>query len=155
MSDAKHTPGPWVVGGHTDGQEEAPPELSAKQRARWEEIMASRRKPTRLNDGSFVIKSDAGRVAAVSLRVEAKRGQAHAVDDPEALANAKLIAAAPDLLIACQAAIRYDESIAGKAIRGDVDLLATGGAIAASDNLDALYADWIDKARAAIARATE
>ena len=51
---------------------------------------------------------------------------------------------------ACKAAIRYDQSIAGRARRGEVDLLKDGGGSAAGEDLDALYADWISKSQAAI-----
>lgn len=68
-------------------------------------------------------------------------------------ANAKLIAAAPDLLAACRAALAYDASIAGRAARGDCELRNEGGGIATGDDLDALYMDWITKAREAIALA--
>lgn len=65
---------------------------------------------------------------------------------------AEVCQAAPDLLEACKAAVRYDESIAGRAARGQVNLLETGG-VAEGQDLDALYNDWIGKARAAIAAA--
>jgi hypothetical protein len=66
-------------------------------------------------------------------------------DDAGGLANAHLISAAPDLLAACEAALRYDEAIRRHASKGQswVD----------GDDLDALYEDWIDKSRAAVARA--
>ena len=64
--------------------------------------------------------------------------------EPRDHANARLIAAAPDLLAACDAAIAYDAAIQRHAIKGKswVD----------GDDLDALYLDWITKARAAINR---
>ncbi|KKN31707.1 hypothetical protein LCGC14_0821300 [marine sediment metagenome] len=69
-------------------------------------------------------------------------------------ANARLIAAAPELQAAAEAAIRYDESIAGRATRGEYDLSNRGGGITEGEDLDALYADWITKANAALAKAT-
>lgn len=52
---------------------------------------------------------------------------------------------------ACQAAIRYDDSIFGRAARGEVNLLESGAGIAEGKDLDALYDDWISKANAALA----
>ena len=62
--------------------------------------------------------------------------------------------AAKDLLSACQAALAYDQSILGRAARGEVDLLADGGGVATGDDLDRLYAAMVGAARAAIAKAT-
>ena len=52
---------------------------------------------------------------------------------------------------ACEAALRYDEGICGRAARGEVDLLGTGAGIAEGVDLDTLYDDWISKAKAALA----
>lgn len=57
-----------------------------------------------------------------------------------------------DLLAACEAALRYDESILGQAARGNVDLLNTGLGVAEGEDLDSLYEDWMSKAHAAIAK---
>lgn len=72
--------------------------------------------------------------------------------------DAQLIAAAPEtkaqrdaLLVACKAALAYDQSIVGRAARGEVDLLRRGGGISYGCDLDGLYDDWISKAKAAIA----
>lgn len=62
---------------------------------------------------------------------------------------------AKELVAACEAAIRYDECILGRAARGEVDLTNPDATIATGDDLDALYADWINKARAALARVKE
>lgn len=75
------------------------------------------------------------------------------VPKDEVAANAKLIAAAPDLLAACEATVRYDDAIRKRVIDGKVSIMATGGAIAMGDDLDQLYVDMADKARAAIAAA--
>jgi hypothetical protein len=48
------------------------------------------------------------------------------------------------------AAIRYDDSIAGKAARGQVSLLAEGGGVISGDDLDKLYFDWQAKSRKAL-----
>ena len=58
-----------------------------------------------------------------------------------------------DLVEAAEAAIRYDESIAGRATRGEYDLSGSGYGVAEGEDLDALYLDWITKAKAAIAKA--
>lgn len=50
----------------------------------------------------------------------------------------------------CEAAIRYDDSIAGKAARGEANLREAGGGVVTGDDLDALYNDWISKARKAM-----
>lgn len=58
----------------------------------------------RHNDGSFVVTTEyGGPVAAVTFKGKAKRGQAWNAPDAEGMANARLIAAAPDLLDALKA----------------------------------------------------
>jgi hypothetical protein len=57
------------------------------------------------------------------------------------------------LTAACEAALRYDDAIAGRAARGEVDLRDAGGGVATGDDLDALYFDWMEKAREAVAKA--
>lgn len=57
----------------------------------------------RRNDGSIAVMSEPGPVAYANVLIETKRGQAHAVADPESQANASLIAAAPKLLAALKA----------------------------------------------------
>lgn len=70
-------------------------------------------------------------------------------------ANARLIAAAPDLLAAARAALAYDEAIHRRGFMGEGLKAAPGlpGALAEGDDLDALYFDWQSKASAAIAKA--
>lgn len=70
-------------------------------------------------------------------------------------ANARLLAAAPDLLEACKAALRYDASVLGRAAGGEVDLLKDGGGLASGDDLDELYYDWQLKSKDAVANATK
>lgn len=65
-------------------------------------------------------------------------------------ANARLIAAAPEMLEACVAAMRYDEAIRGCA--DDPDKMSTY-CTAQGEDLDALYMDWVGKAWRAIAKA--
>ncbi len=70
------------------------------------------------------------------------------------LANARLIAAAPELLAAALAARAYDRAIAARGFAGDVKKVeGLPGAIAEGDDLDELYLDWQTKADAAIAKA--
>ena len=69
----------------------------------------------------------------------------------EANANARLIAAAPELLEACEAAIKYDEAI--RSCANNPAALTSYGT-AQGDSLDALYDEWMHKARAAIGNAT-
>ena len=74
-------------------------------------------------------------------------------DMPEVDANARLIAAAPELLGACQAAIAYDKAIRGRAQAGDFEKLDPRGAIAEGVDLDTLYEEWITLSMCAIAKA--
>ena len=69
-----------------------------------------------------------------------------------ACAGIKNPLAVPALLEACEAALKYNASIAGKAIRDEVEI-KEGLALATGDDLDALYFDWMSKARTAIAKA--
>ena len=70
--------------------------------------------------------------------------------EEELLANARLIAAAPELLAAAQAAIAYDREI--QACANDPDKMSSHCS-AAGQTLDELYSDWLHKSRAAIAKA--
>jgi hypothetical protein len=67
MSETKHTAGPWTVG----------------------ELIA--------NDGGIAVLSDDGRVCLVDAVSPVKRGQGWTHQDADRDANARLIAAAPDL----------------------------------------------------------
>lgn len=75
MSNTKHTPGPWNV---TSGIHDKTTELYDKGET-W-----------------FCVNGPGGIIA------EAFHGRCLSADEGEALANAKLIAAAPDLLEICQ-----------------------------------------------------
>jgi hypothetical protein len=58
------------------------------------------------NDGSWAVTDAEGnQVARVTFKGKAKRGQGYCAPDPEGMANARLIAAAPDLLEACRKAL--------------------------------------------------
>ena len=69
--------------------------------------------------------------------------------DTEGEANARLIAAAPDLLEAAKAAVAYDEAIRGCA--NDPDKMSSY-CTAGGDDLDTLYFRWLTLARAGIAK---
>lgn len=51
---------------------------------------------------------------------------------------------------ACEAAVGYDAAIRRRASSGRFTRLADGGGSARGDDLDALYDDWITKARRAL-----
>ncbi len=55
-----------------------------------------------------------------------------------------------ELVAVCRAAIAYDKAIASC---GNEPGKMTSFCTAEGDDLDALYADWMDKARAALAKA--
>lgn len=106
----KHTEGPWRVARMFEGPvEEAPKSMSPEQRAKWDALMAAQNRFARENSGAFIIMSgderadNNQRIGTADLQVRAKRGQAYSTEDPEALANARLIAAAPELLQALEA----------------------------------------------------
>ena len=65
-------------------------------------------------------------------------------------ANAKLIAAAPELLAAAKAALEYDKAMT--ACANDPNKMASF-CTSAGENLDRLYLDWRDKSKTAIAKA--
>lgn len=89
MSDknaAKHTAGPWKYRLYATDDT---PEMLAKFGI----------KPVRMldNSGAMAISHADGRVALVDCQASYKRGQGHATECSERDANARLIAAAPDL----------------------------------------------------------
>ena len=53
---------------------------------------------------------------------------------------------------ALEAAMRYDTAIQEYGATGDVGFKQDGTSYAVGDDLDALYADWIDKSRTALAQ---
>jgi hypothetical protein len=65
--------------------------------------------------------------------------------------NARLIAAAPDLLEACYAAMEYDAAIKQAAL--EERNASTRKSWVGGKSLDLLYANWITKAFTAIAKA--
>ncbi len=50
------------------------------------------------------------------------------------------------------ASLLYDQSIAGRATRGEFDLTESGATITEGDDLDTLYLNWMLKAKAILAR---
>jgi hypothetical protein len=58
-----------------------------------------------MNDGAAAVIHDDGRICLVDIQSKAKRGAAYKSECKERDANARLIAAAPDLLAACEAAL--------------------------------------------------
>ena len=98
-----------------------------------------------LNEGALIQTKDGWCVA------EASNGLPGGFE--ETLANEALIAAAPELLGACQAAIAYDKAIRGRAQAGDFEKLDPRGAIAEGVDLDTLYEEWITLSMCAIAKA--
>ena len=75
MSNLAHTPGPWRVS--TIGL---------------------------MNDGALPVSSDQGQIARVSAQADFPRGQGHNSECAERDANARLIAAAPDMYAALEMA---------------------------------------------------
>lgn len=77
------------------------------------------------------------------------------IDKAVAIANARLMAAAPDLLAAAKAALVYDAAIRHRGFIGKGLEPAPGlpGALATGADLDALYWDWQEKSAAAVAKA--
>lgn len=101
MSNAKHTPGPWTVGTMVN------------------------------NDGGVSIVSDEDRVCSVDAIGDFPRGKGWKHEDAERDANARLIAAAPDLLEAlrylvmhCKGLDRFEGNPINEAIRAAREVLA-------------------------------
>lgn len=84
---SKHTPGPWAIRFYAT--DDSP-----------EELARLGLKPVRLldNAGGMAVSTENGRIALVECQASYKRGQGHAAECAERDANARLIAAAPDLL---------------------------------------------------------
>ncbi len=68
-----------------------------------------------------------------------------------AKANAPVLATAPELLLACEKALKYDAAI--KSCANEPEKMASF-CTAQGDSLDSLYAAWITASRDAIAEAT-
>ena len=120
----KYTSGPWNVS-KLGEPAPAPEGITEAQRARWDEILKEMGRPFRHNDGSFNIVAGEGDdrkpVATATFQGKAKRGQAYSAPDPEGLANAQLIAAAPDLLAACKAIeVKLPDTAIGQQIRAAI-----------------------------------
>ena len=119
MGETKHTPGPWRVEGWTNEHHE-------------------------LLDGGFEIVATDGRYHLVV--VQRAPWPARIV---ESNANARLIAAAPDLLEAVRAGGRYSD-----ALRRYQDQGVRGQVIPGTDELDRLFMEWHDIGHAALDKAT-
>jgi len=100
---AKHTPGPWKIS-IAMAMEDL--ELMAKHRG--DPAPESWRQYSRRNEGHWVIVTDDGDfLGLAAFQGLAKRGEAYRTPDPEGLANARLIAAAPALLAALEKLFLY------------------------------------------------
>lgn len=89
----KWTPGPWKfepMGAYTDDAFMEFERLTGKTKPEHEKYF-------RDNNGDWAIGFDGGRVATATFRGTAKRGQGYNAPDPEGMANARLISAAPEL----------------------------------------------------------
>ena len=141
-----HTPGPWEV---------------RPTRADTQEVFAAVNIGTDEEGGilqpiydislhpSLMVGRDDGLVYAM-LTYESYR-QFPSVDFKEMQrANARLIAAAPDLLEAAKAAVEYDKAI--RSCADDPDKMSSH-CTADGDDLDTLYFRWMTASRAAIAKA--
>jgi hypothetical protein len=99
--------------------------------------------PCVMNNGERVIMSSAGRVALVDCQTPVKRGQGNHAECAERDANARLIAAAPDLLAALKRLCTQFPT--------DADMAEAGWANDAINEACAAY----DAARAAISKAEQ
>ena len=88
MGEAKHTPGPWKIS-HSDFQ------TNEGQRAILQDI------------------DDAKHIAFITCQSDFKRGKGWCADCSERDANARLIAAAPELLAALEVACSYLDHVDG------------------------------------------
>ena len=95
---AKWSPGPWLFERQEIYEQSA--KLTGKSLAEHEGFF-------RDNDGAWAIvgPDESGRVAVATFKGKAKRGAAWNAPDPEGQANARLIAAAPELYAALEKAV--------------------------------------------------
>ena len=97
----RHTRGPWKL-----AVAMAMEDLALVAQHRGEPAPEFWRQFSRRNEGHWVIVDDEGSFLAIAaFQGTAKRGEAYRTADPKGLANARLIAAAPDLLAALEAAL--------------------------------------------------
>lgn len=135
MSGAKHTPGPWTIEAREDDDSDY-------------EIIAA--------GGSSAAGAAVATVAGLHQYPCADREDETEMSSSRLVlaGDAALIAAAPDLLAACEAGARYDAALRRRIVDGEINIIDTGGAVAMGDDLDALFDDWTAKVGAAIAKAT-
>jgi hypothetical protein len=93
---SKHTPAPWY----------APIWHGDEKMNKRADALGISRVPALTNDGSRFVITESGRVALVDCKTEYKRGKGHQTECAERDANARLIAAAPELLDALKACIK-------------------------------------------------
>jgi len=96
-TQAQHTPGPWKFEEFSGGE---------KQAEEVRQVLG--REPTRMltNEGYAFVSTDGGVVATIApQRQDLKKRDLCTEEDQERSANARLIAAAPDLLAACDAGL--------------------------------------------------
>jgi hypothetical protein len=127
------------------GASEAPAARSAESRSLFTPGPWSYEMP----DEVVVRAPDGGRLAQLSF-LRGRHGTLGRRDTDEVIANARLIAAATDLLEAAEAALAYDAEIQGCA--NDPDRMASH-CTAQGQTLDDLYERWIALSRAALAKA--
>ena len=123
---SKHTPGPWELKRILNFERDM--KILKREYAEHQGYI-------RENDGTWIITDKDGQVARATFKGEAKRGKGYDAPDPEGMANARLIAAAPELLMSLQNLVDV------------ADTLAETANLNIADNA-------IKYARAAIAKAT-
>jgi len=113
------------------------------------------------NNGDWIVtfrnEDDSGRIAAVSFKGTAKRGQAYGAPDPEGMANAHLIAAAPDMFEALDGVHSFLMSApieSGICCCGDrVEDHNMGSGHSPVDELSYAAAGYVEKIDAALSKA--
>ena len=103
-----------------------PEGMTSEQTARFAALLEKRNRHRRDNDGAWVVLAGTmandtlKRVGTSTFQGTAKRGQAYCTEDPEGLANARLIAAAPELYAALEQAVRALDASNGDSSTADL-----------------------------------